>query len=153
MNFLLAVYVDDLKMAGPKQNLAKGWDMIRTRLRLEPETPLSLYLECQLCKKLHDGTEVNTVTHDMETCLDMTVKKYLDVTGLKEGNLHPVPIESSCRSKVIQHVRQLLLVPSRAGGHGVRTNFRLTRMVGFCHLRPYPRILGNARSPRKTAAL
>ena len=74
MKLLLAVYVDDLKMAGPKQNLAKGWELLRTRLRLEP-----------------GGTEVNTVTCDMETYLDMTVKK---VSGLKESNLQSVTAPS-----------------------------------------------------------
>ena len=32
---LLVVYVDDFKMFGPKQNL---WDLLRTKLEIEPET-------------------------------------------------------------------------------------------------------------------
>ena len=38
LNLLLVIYVDDLKMAGPTQHLKKGWDMLRSKLRIEPET-------------------------------------------------------------------------------------------------------------------
>ena len=61
MKLLLVVYVDDLKLAGPKCNLAKGWEMLRSELRLEPETPLQLYLGCRISKsteRLHDGSAV-----------------------------------------------------------------------------------------------
>ena len=43
---LLVIYVDDLKLAGPAQNLTKGWEMLRSKLRVEPETDLGLYLGC-----------------------------------------------------------------------------------------------------------
>ncbi|OLP93893.1 hypothetical protein AK812_SmicGene24167 [Symbiodinium microadriaticum] len=81
---LLVIYVDDLKMAGPKDQLPSGWAMLRKELRLEEETPLGLYLGCRISKgeaTLHDKTRVQTVIYDMETYLDMTVKKYCDVTG------------------------------------------------------------------------
>ena len=38
LKLLLVIYVDDLKLAGPSENLAKGWDMLRIVLRIEPET-------------------------------------------------------------------------------------------------------------------
>ena len=66
MELLLVVYVDDLKMAGPITNMKKGWDMLRSRLDLEPETELGLYLGCQLVRgetKLKDGTKVSTITY------------------------------------------------------------------------------------------
>ena len=44
------IYVDDSKMAGPKQNLAQGWEMLRSKLNIEPETDLGLYLGCLLSK-------------------------------------------------------------------------------------------------------
>ena len=44
MKLLLVVYVDDLKIAGPIENMSKGWSMLRTKLRIEPETDLGLYL-------------------------------------------------------------------------------------------------------------
>ena len=43
LKLLLVIYVDDLKLAGPSENLAKGWEMLRTVLRIEPETDLGLY--------------------------------------------------------------------------------------------------------------
>ena len=71
------LYVDDLKMAGPKQNLAKGWEMLRSKLNIEPETDLGLYLGLSKgSSKLHDGTSVSTMTYDMEGLLKLTVKRY-----------------------------------------------------------------------------
>ena len=46
MKLLLVIYVDDLKLAGPSQNLTKGWELLRSKLRIEPETDLGLYLGC-----------------------------------------------------------------------------------------------------------
>ena len=97
MKLLLVIYVDDLKMAGPTANLPKGWSMLRKELRLEEETPLGLYLGCRISKGeavLHDRTKVNTVTYDMETYLEMTVKKYCDVTGYDSGKFKTVPSPS-----------------------------------------------------------
>ena len=39
----LVIYVGDLKMGGPKQNLAKGWEMLRSQLNIEPEADLGSY--------------------------------------------------------------------------------------------------------------
>ena len=44
MELLLVVYVDDLKMAGPESNMKKGWTLLRSKLDLEPEIELGLYL-------------------------------------------------------------------------------------------------------------
>eukprot|EP00435_Cladocopium_sp_Y103_P040038 s2308_g10.t2 len=84
MKLLLAVYVDDLKMAGPTENLAKGWALLRTKLNIEPETDLGLYLGCILSRgrtKLYDGTEVTTLQYDMEGLLKQSVEKYLEIVG------------------------------------------------------------------------
>ena len=35
LRLLLAVYVDDFKMAGPKDNLAKGWELIGSRIDID----------------------------------------------------------------------------------------------------------------------
>ena len=91
---LLVIYVDDLKMAGPTQNLPQGWKMLRRELRLEEETPLGLYLGCRISKGeavLHDKTKVQTVTYDMETYLEMTVKKYFDAQAISKFKTVPSP--------------------------------------------------------------
>ena len=36
LQLVLVVYVDDFKMAGPQKNLAQGWSMLRTRLKIGP---------------------------------------------------------------------------------------------------------------------
>lgn len=86
LQLLLVIYVDDLKMAGPEKNLKKGWDMLRSKLRIEPETDLGLYLGCMIKKgeaSLHDGTKVKTVSYDMSDLLRMTVEKYIGIVGDK----------------------------------------------------------------------
>eukprot|EP00435_Cladocopium_sp_Y103_P029436 s503_g7.t1 len=96
MKLLLAIYVGDLKMSGPSENLAKGWALLRTTLNIEPETDLGLYLGCVLSKgksKLYDGTEVATMTYDMEGLLRQSVEKYLDIVG-KDTKLKKVATPS-----------------------------------------------------------
>ena len=63
LQLLSVIYVDDLKLAGPEENLAKGWEMLRSKLNIEPETDLGLYLGCLLSKgsaQLFDGTPAST---------------------------------------------------------------------------------------------
>ena len=84
LQLLLVIYVDDLKLAGPEENLTKGWEMLRSKLNIEPETDLGLYLGCILSKgssKLHDGTPVSTMTYDMEGLLKLSVERYLEIDG------------------------------------------------------------------------
>ena len=84
LQLLLVIYVDDLKLAGPEENLTKGWEMLRSKLNIEPETDLGLDLGCILSKgssKLHDGTPVSTMTYGMEGLLKLSVEKYLDIVG------------------------------------------------------------------------
>ena len=71
-------------MTGPKQNLAKGWEMLRSKLNIEPETDVGLYFRCLLSKgtsKLHDGTSVSTMTYDMEGLLKLSVERCLEIVG------------------------------------------------------------------------
>ena len=78
LNLLLVVYVDDLKLAGPEGNLAKGWTMLRSLLNIEPETDLGMYLGCTLKKgesRLKDGTRVSTMTYDMESFLETVYRQ------------------------------------------------------------------------------
>lgn len=73
LQLLLVIYVDDLKLSGPEKNLAKGWELLRSKLKIEPETDLE-YLGCLLSKgtdKLHDGTVVQTMICNMEGLLKL----------------------------------------------------------------------------------
>ena len=96
LKLLLEIYVDDLKLAGPSENLAKGWEMLRTVLRIEPETDLGLYLGCVLSQgetQLHNGKKVKTITYNMEGLLKLSVEKYLDIIG-KDTKLKKVSTPS-----------------------------------------------------------
>ena len=46
LKLLLAIYVDDLKMSGPEENIAEGWRLLRSRLNIEPETGPKLIQDC-----------------------------------------------------------------------------------------------------------
>ena len=103
LKLLLVIYVDDLKLAGPSENLAKGWEMLRTVLRIEPETDLGLYLGCVLSQgetQLHNGKKVKTITYNMEGLLKLSVEKYLDIIGkdtkLKKVSTPSLPEETKC---------------------------------------------------------
>ena len=41
---MLSVYVDDFKMAGPKENLAEGWALLRKHIDMEDPAAATLYL-------------------------------------------------------------------------------------------------------------
>ena len=46
LGLILSVYVDDFKLAGRKEHLQKGWDLIRSKITLDPPTDLGDYLGC-----------------------------------------------------------------------------------------------------------
>ena len=72
--------------------------MLRSKLKIEPETDLGLYLGlgCLLSKgssKLRDGTSVSTLTYDMEGLLKLSVERYLEIVG-KDTKLKKVSTPS-----------------------------------------------------------
>ena len=50
LGLLLAVCVDDFKMAGPEKNLRKGWDLIGSKAGMDTPTPVGRYLGCSRIK-------------------------------------------------------------------------------------------------------
>jgi hypothetical protein len=74
-------------MAGPKENLAEGWALLRQGIDKEdPATP-TLYLGCE--QSTHDltlpsGAKVRSMVYDMEKFLGTCVDRYLQCTGAKE---------------------------------------------------------------------
>ena len=79
LQLFLVIYVDDFKMSGPKCNLAKGWELIGNGLKIEPPTPLGLYLGCkheQSTRTLPDtGKSVRVIEYNMEEFLSSCVDK------------------------------------------------------------------------------
>ncbi len=43
---LLAVYVDDFKMFGPSANMAKGWSLVQSGIRMDQPAAAGKYLGC-----------------------------------------------------------------------------------------------------------
>ena len=88
---MLVVYVDDFKLAGPKENLAKGWAALRKHLSIEKEVRLggkgSTYLGCRQiksCRKLPDGGMATVMEYDMEEFLTSCVDKYKELAGVRD---------------------------------------------------------------------
>ena len=46
LKLLLVVYVDDFKLAGPSDNMAKGWKLISEKIKMEPYQSVGRYLGC-----------------------------------------------------------------------------------------------------------
>ena len=77
MQLLLVIYVDDFKLAGRVGNLKVGWNLLRTKLGIEPETPLGHYLGCDqrmMEAKLGDGTRVKRIIYDMRSFMEQCVE-------------------------------------------------------------------------------
>jgi hypothetical protein len=72
------VYVDDFKIAGPKNNIEKGWTLISQFLELDPPQPLNLYLGCVHEKQsvMIDGAAVNVMVYNMEDFLKSSLELY-----------------------------------------------------------------------------
>ena len=93
LKLLLVIYVDDLKMAGPTQNLKEGWSLLRQAIEIEPEVDSGLYLGREIhygSEKMSDGHEVRTVTYDMTKFLRDCVSKYRECS-VYEGDFPKVP--------------------------------------------------------------
>ena len=76
------VYVDDFKMAGPKQNLKPCWDAIKQArgksghilVELGPIGPVTHYLGCEIMDETQDGIAVKR--HWMMKCMTQCVELY-----------------------------------------------------------------------------
>ena len=76
------VYVDDLKLAGPNQNLKEGWDLIHSsegaNVKIDDPSPLGLCLGCDHHEfvRTYDGHKVRGIQYDMEGNLKLAVAHY-----------------------------------------------------------------------------
>ena len=44
LKLVLLVYVDDFKMSGSKENMQAGWELIRTKIKMDDPTPIGKFL-------------------------------------------------------------------------------------------------------------
>ena len=83
LRLFLVAYLDDLKMAGPKDNLDKGWSLLLKGRDIEPPVPIGVYLGCgheEGTMKIGDIT-ARTVTYNMEDFLSSCVDCCLELAG------------------------------------------------------------------------
>ena len=96
MSLLLTIYVDDFKLAGPTQNLQKGWSLLRMRLDIGEESDTGMYLGCNIIKKelaLSNGVLAQAVIYDMEFFLEQCLARYIQVAG---EDVHFKKVKTPC---------------------------------------------------------
>ncbi len=87
LRLYLIVYVDDFKMSGPSENLQKGWDLIRPKIKMDDPTNFNHFLGCTHVEGVAEldgtGAPVRTMTYDMENFLVACVDLYKELAGPK----------------------------------------------------------------------
>jgi hypothetical protein len=68
LSLMLTVYVDDFKLAGPKENLTRGWELVTGGLDVDEPEEINLYLGCKHERgtKIINGRTVVSMTYNME---------------------------------------------------------------------------------------
>ena len=79
----LIVYVDDLKMSGPTENLSKAWAKLREGLKMDDPEPTGRYLGCQheTGEITVEGKKYRTMTYNMEEFFDSCLDRYTELAG------------------------------------------------------------------------
>ncbi|CAE7775567.1 unnamed protein product [Symbiodinium sp. CCMP2592] len=101
LNLMLVVYVDDFKLSGPKANLAKGWELMASKIKLEPPSSIKRYLGCEHEPKkafpeltfgdrgttVAQGSvgprEIRMIKYDMRSFMEQCVSRYVELCGPK----------------------------------------------------------------------
>ncbi|CAE6936887.1 GIP [Symbiodinium sp. CCMP2592] len=101
LNLMLVVYVDDFKLSGPKANLANGWELMASKIKLEPPSSIKRYLGCEHEPKKafpeltfgdRDTTvaqgsvgprEIRMIKYDMRSFMEQCVSRYVELCGPK----------------------------------------------------------------------
>ena len=84
LRLFLIIYVDDFKLAGPQENLAEGWRLIRKNIVIEDPGPVAHFLGCThrvgVCR-LSSGSLARTMVYDMENFLQQCLEAYQKIIG------------------------------------------------------------------------
>ena len=83
LGLFLTIYVDDFKLARPKEAVAKGWDLIKEGIELDEPQDINKYLGCThvVGNKELDGKQVRTMAYDMCGFMEECVSVYLECVG------------------------------------------------------------------------
>jgi len=81
LDLLLSVYVDDFKLAGPVDNIQKGWALISQHVELDPPQQLNLYLGCIHRQRTvtNKGKTYTVMEYNMEDFMRSCVKLYREL--------------------------------------------------------------------------
>ena len=120
LKVLLAIYVDDFKMAGTEEACAAAWKMLREGeggILMDEPTPISSYLGCT--HKIHeitkDGVTITAIEYDMQGQLEQAIQVYKDlakVTSLPEAMTPFLPEDETPNpSKEPTHIGEGLQCP------------------------------------------
>ena len=83
------VYVDDFKMSGPIENMHKGWELIRTSIKIDEPSLPGKYLGCNhVIKEVSiNGNKVRQMIYDMEQFMVQCVETYLAAANKTRDSL------------------------------------------------------------------
>ena len=78
----LMVYVDDFKMSGPSASFAKGWSMIRLKIKTDEPHAGTKRLGCEhlVCDTHVGGVSVKQMEYNMRPFFEQCVDSYLTLT-------------------------------------------------------------------------
>ena len=108
LGLLLAVYVDDFKMAGPEKSLQKGWDLIGSKIDMDTPTPLGRYLGCEhLSKQSSLGRADHPFAHVFDKSLPDTSAKKAAAAAVQEFNGY-YPDEGIVARHHLQHAKRCI---------------------------------------------
>jgi hypothetical protein len=81
LDLLLSEYVDDFKLAGPVDNMQKGWSLISQHVELDPPQQLNLYLGCihRQLTLTNKGKTFTIMEYNMEDFMRSSVKLYREL--------------------------------------------------------------------------
>ncbi len=82
---LLTIYVDDFRVAGPREHVTSGWSALQQHLKLGEVEPVGLYLGCMHKVRtvlLKSGQLARRVEYDMSDFLRSCLAKYTAKTGV-----------------------------------------------------------------------
>ena len=120
LKVLLAIYVDDFKMAGPEEACAAAWKLLQEGeggIIMDEPTPISSYLGCT--HKIHeitrDGVTITAIEYDMQGQLEQAIKVYKELAEVESLPEVPTPFlaedDTPNPSKEPTHLGEGLMCP------------------------------------------
>ena len=103
LKLLLMVYVDDFKMAGPSANFAKGWSLIRQKIKTDEPHAVTKCLGCEhLVRDTNvGGVSVKQMEYNMRPFFEQCVESYLTLIKKTKPRHYSW---TSLRSRVLQTI-------------------------------------------------